>query len=118
MTTKHNSNFEDKLNPLISQGKMSLTNATKLDVTEEEMDGYIAFRIRNHMQRSVDPTTMATVFYADETYIYQSMFPFFPDITIERVQSIIAKMERHRFLVRQNNLLYSVKVPMANMPLV
>ena len=45
MTTKHNSNFEDKLNPLISQGKMSLTNATKLDVTEEEMDGYIAIYV-------------------------------------------------------------------------
>lgn len=118
MTTKHNSNFEDKLNPLISQGKMSLANATKLDVTEDELDGYIAFRIRNHMQKGVDPTTMATVFYADETYIYQSMLPFFPDITIERVQSIVAKMERHGYFVRHNALWYSVKVPMANMLLV
>lgn len=118
MTTKHNSNFEDKLNPLISQGKISLANATKLDVTEDELDGYIAFRIRNHMQKCVDPTTKATVFFADETYIHQSMLPFFPDITIERVQCIVAKMERHGYFVRHNALWYSVKVPMANMPLV
>lgn len=118
MTTKHNSNFEDKLNPLISQGKMSLANAAKLDVTDDELDGYTAFRIRIHMQKGVDPTTKATVFFADETYIHQSMLPFFPDITIERVQSIIAKMERHGFFVRKNDQWYSVKVPLANMPLV
>lgn len=118
MTTKNNYNFEDKLNPLISQGKMSLANATKLDVTDDELDGYIAYRIRNHMQRGVDPTTMATVFYADANYIYDSMRPFFPDITIERVQCIVAKMERHGYFVRHNALWYSVKVPMANMPLV
>ena len=117
MTTKHNSNFEDKLNALFSSQKMSFADAAKLDVTEDEMDGYIAFRIRNHMQKGVDPTTRATVFYADENSIYQSMLPFYPDITMERIQSIIAKMERHGFFVCQNALWYSVKVPMANMPL-
>lgn len=97
---------------------MSFANAAKLDVTDEEMDGYIAFRIRNHMQKGVDLTTMVTVFYADENYIYTSMRPFYTDITMERIQSIIAKMERHGFFVRQNALWYSVKVPMANMPLI
>lgn len=115
---KHNPNFEDKLNPLISQGKMSLANAAKLDVTDDEMDGYIAFRIRNHMQRAVDSTTMSTVFFADENFIYENMRPFFPDIKIERVQSIIKKMERHGYFVHRNDMWYSVKVPMANMPLI
>ena len=30
---------------------MSLANAAKLDVTDDELDGYIAFRIRNYMQK-------------------------------------------------------------------
>ena len=47
----HNPNFEDKLNPLLSNHQMSLANAAKLDVTDEELDGYIAFRIRNYMQK-------------------------------------------------------------------
>lgn len=110
----HNPNFEDKLNPLLSNHQMSLANAAKLDVTDDELDGYIAFRIRNYMQKDEEATPS---FYADENYIFEHLKASFPDITLERTQSIIGKMEQHGFLERHNNLLYSVKVPMANFPL-
>ena len=110
----HNPNFEDKLNPLLSNHQMSLANATKLDVTDDELDGYIAFRIRNYMQKDEG---IPPLFYADENYIFEHLKASFPDITMERVRHIIRKMEQHGFLERRHNLLYSVKVPMANMPL-
>ena len=112
--TTHNPNFEDKLNPLLARHKISLANAANLDVTDDELDGYIAFRIRNYMQKDEEATPS---FYADENYIFEHLKASFPDITMERTQSIICKMERKGYLSRQDNLLYSVKVPMANFPL-
>ena len=109
----HDSNFEDTLNKLSSRNKMSLANVAKLDVTDEELDGYIAFRIRNHMK--VEEGTLT--YYADENYIFESLKASIPDITKERTQVIISKMERHGFLARKNDMLYSVKETMANIPL-
>lgn len=114
---KHNPNFEDKLNPLISQGKMSLANAAKLDVTDDEMDGYIAFRIRNHMQTAYDPSLQCNVHFADAQYIYNNMRPFYPDLTPERLDSILNIMMMKGYLQVSNGLLYSVKVPLPNHPL-
>ena len=110
----HNLNFEDKLNPLLSNHQMSLANAAKLDVTDDELDGYIAFRIRNYMQKDEG---ISPLFYADETYILNRLRACFPDITMERVRHIIRKMEQHGFLAHQNGQWYSVKIPMANLPL-
>ena len=110
----HNPNFEDKLNPLLSNHQMSLANAAKLDVTDDELDGYIAFRIRNYMQKDEG---IPPLFYADETYILNRLRACFPDITLERVRHIIRKMEQHGFLIHQNGQWHSVKIPMANLPL-
>ena len=110
----HNPNFEDKLNPLLSSHQMSLANAAKLDVTDDELDGYIAFHIRNYMQKDEG---IPPLFYADENYIFEHLKTSFPDITMERVRHIIRKMEQHGFLIHQNGQWYSVKIPMANLPL-
>ena len=82
-------------------------------MTDEELDGYIAFRIRNYMQKGEDTPPF---FYADETYILNRLRTCFPDITMERVRHIIRKMEQHGFLIHQNGPWNSVK-KMANLPL-
>lgn len=55
---------------------MPLANAAKLHMTDDERDGYIAFRIRNYMQKGEDTPPS---FYADETYIFNRLRAYFPD---------------------------------------
>lgn len=114
---KHNSNFEDKLNPLHSRGKLSIANAEKLDVYDDEFDGFVAFRIRDFMNRGVVPETMATVFYSKAEYIHDRMKPYIPDMTMERLEEILTKMMRHGYMDFKDGEYYSMKVPMANTPL-
>lgn len=114
---KHNSSFEDKLNPLHSRGKLSIANAEKLDVYDDEFDGFVAFRIRDFMNRGVVPETMATVFYSKAEYIHDRMKPYIPDMTMERLEEILTKMMRHGYMDFKDGEYYSMKVPMANTPL-
>ena len=83
-------------------------------MTDDEVDSYIAFYIRNYMHKGEGTPPF---FYADETYIFEHLKANFPDITLERTQSIIRKMEQPGFLAQQNGQWHSVKIPMANMPL-
>ena len=114
----HNKNFEDKLNALYSQQKLTIANAEKLDVYDEELDGYIAYRIRGFMNSDVDPASGVTIYYSKAEYIFDRMKPFIPDMTMERLNEILTKMLRHGFLELKENYYYSVKVSMANMPLI
>lgn len=85
----HNTNFEDKLNSLHSQGKLSIENAEKLDVYDDEFDGFVAFRIRNFMTKGVAPETMTTVFYSKAEFILDRIKSYIPDMTIERLEYIL-----------------------------
>lgn len=114
----HNKNYEDKLNALYSQQKLTIANAEKLDVYDEELDGYIAFRIRNFMNSAVDPSSGVTLYYSKAEFIFERMKPFIPDMTMERLNEILTKMLRHGFMELKEGYYYSVKSSMANMPLV
>lgn len=113
----HNRNFEDKLNSLHSQGKLSIENAEKLDVYDDEFDGFVAFRIREFMNRGVDPETMVTIFYSKAEYILDRIKSYIPDMTMERLEEILTKMMHHGYMDFKDGVYNSMKVPMANMPL-
>lgn len=114
---KHNTNFEDKLNNLFRQQQLSIAAAEQVDVYDDEFDGYVAYRLRNYMNQGVVPETGATIYYSKAEFILDRMLPFIPDMTQERLMGILNKMLRHDFLEFKDGYYYSVKVPMANMPL-
>lgn len=114
----HNKNFEDKLNALYGQQKLTVANAEKLDVYDEKLDGYIAYRIRKFMNKAVDPSTGETIYYSKGEYIFDRIKSFIPDMTMQRLMEILSKMQRHGFLVLKEDYYYSVKASMANMPLI
>ena len=114
----HNKNYEDKLNALYSQQKLSIENAAKLDVYDEELDGYVAFRIRKFMNSGVNQETGVTMYYSRIEYMLDRMTFFIPDMTMERLENIMKKMQLHGFVELKDGYYYSVKASMANRPLV
>lgn len=114
----HNKNFEDKLNALYGQQNLTIANAEKLDVYDEELDGYIAFRIHKFMNRAVDPSTGEMIYYSKAEYMFDRMKSFIPDMTMQRLMEILSKMQRHGFVVFKEYYYYSVKASMVNMPLI
>lgn len=106
--------FVEKIDKLKYEGKILIADALCIGVTDEELDSYIAYNLRNYMRRGEIAFNHLVFYKAEEKYIWEQLQFAFPDITNERFQRIIALMVKHGYAHKRKGFVHSDRVPRRN----
>lgn len=112
-----NHNYFDKLIELYRENMLTLEFSSQIGVSEAEQDGFLAFQIRDFMEKEYVPQLGGNIFFAAPEDLYEKMRESVQDITHERFVSLLHKMQKHGLIEQRNGNIISLKMPMANMPL-
>lgn len=83
--------FAEKMDKLIFYDQILLEDSRYIGITEDEIDGYIAYKIQRFMNKYVINPKIFIYYNATENEIRERMKAFMPDITDEHITHILEK---------------------------
>lgn len=109
--------FAEKMDKLISYDQILLEDSRYIGITEDGIDGYIAYKIQRFMNKYVINPKSFIHYNATENEIRERMKAFVPDITDEHIMRILEKMVLHGFIHKKSLLYHLDKKPKRNVVL-
>lgn len=106
--------FAEKMDKLIFYNQILLADACYIGLMEDEIDGYIAYKIQRFMNKFVINPQCFIYYNATENEIRERMKAFVPDITDEHIMRILEKMVLHGFIHKKSELYHLDKMPKKN----
>lgn len=109
--------FAEKMDKLVFYDQILLADARYIDIMEDEIDGYVAYKIQRFMNKFVINPKSFIYYNATEGEIRERMKAFLPDITDDHITRILEKMLQHGFIHKKGELYHLDKMPKRNMAL-
>lgn len=109
--------FAEKMDQLIFNDQILLADAICIGITDEEIDGYIAYKIQRFMDKYVINTKSFIYYNATEEHIREHMKTFLPDVSDEHITCVLTKMVQHGFIHKKGELYDLDKMPKRNVEL-
>lgn len=108
------SGFVEKIEKLKYEGTIQIADAKCVGLSDEEIDSYIAYKMRDFMRRGEIAFNHVAFYKAENEYIWQHLKLVFPDITKDRFHNIITLMIKNRLVHIRKGFIHSDKIPKRN----
>lgn len=90
----------DIMNPLWHSNKLTIVAATALGITDTQFDGFIGYHLPNMLRKDVVPGSrpLTTIYHAPVDDVYEKIKQHVADLSQERFDSILNKMQLRGFV--------------------
>lgn len=109
----------DIMNPLWHSNKLTIATATALGITDAQFDGFIGYHLPNMLRKDVVPGSrpLTTIYHAPVQDVYVKIKQHVADLTQERFDDILNKMQSRGFIHLVNGEIVKDRAMSANVGL-